>query len=103
MNNKNKRFLKLSAFIIILANISLISVQADVLVIDNMIQVITDASKPQRGMPLEQILSQYGEPDQRRISPPPYTKKNPKITHWHYSDFSVYFEYNRVLHSVIHP
>lgn len=50
---------------------------------------------PSRGMTMENVETAYGMPGSRR---PPVG--DPPITRWEYSDFIVYFEYKRVIHSV---
>ena len=53
-------------------------------------------ARPARGMTMDQVLQQYGEPEQR-LGP----VGEPPITHWAYPGFVVYFEHQYVLHSVI--
>ena len=50
---------------------------------------------PQRGLKMDQVLSEFGEPEQRKAS-----VGQPPITEWDYGDFRVYFEHQTVLHSV---
>ncbi len=52
-------------------------------------------SIPTRGMTMEFVEAEFGAPRNKRapIGDPP-------ITRWEYSDFIVYFEYKRVIHSV---
>jgi len=54
-------------------------------------------SMPQRGMHMESVKQQFGAPETRQdpVGSPP-------ISRWAYKDFTVYFEGNRVLHSVPH-
>ena len=52
--------------------------------------------RPAHGMVMEQVLQQYGEPEQR-LGP----VGEPPISHWVYSDFIVYFEHQHVIHSVL--
>ncbi len=54
-------------------------------------------SMPQRGMHMESVKQQFGAPEteQAPVGSPP-------ISRWAYEDFTVYFEGNRVLHSVPH-
>ena len=53
-------------------------------------------STPVRGMSMDAVLKEFGEPTTRME---PVGK--PPITRWVYDKFTVYFEYNLVLHSVI--
>ena len=50
---------------------------------------------PERGMSKDEVVKRYGKPKAWRgpIGQPP-------ITVWDYGPFSVYFEYNTVLHAV---
>jgi hypothetical protein len=50
---------------------------------------------PKRGISMEQVLAQFGEPDQRYgpVGEPP-------ISEWVYGSFRVYFEREIVLHSI---
>ncbi len=57
-----------------------------------------DASirRPHNAQTKEAVLAQYGEPNNKvaAIGDPP-------ITRWEYSKFNVFFEYDRVIHSVL--
>ncbi len=50
---------------------------------------------PKRGISMEAVLNEFGEPDERYgpIGEPP-------ITEWVYGSFRVYFEHEAVLHSI---
>jgi hypothetical protein len=50
---------------------------------------------PRRGISMESVLGQFGEPDQRYgpIGEPP-------ISEWVYGSFRVYFEHQTVLHAI---
>jgi len=80
--------------ILILITFSNISF-ADVLIIDR-IQKSPSINVPNRGATMEQVLSEFGEPEDKKgpIGTPP-------ITVWKYSEFSVYFEKSWVINSVI--
>ena len=52
--------------------------------------------KPTLGMTQASVLEQYGEPVQRYAP-----VGEPPISRWQYQDFTVYFESNIVMHSVI--
>lgn len=53
------------------------------------------AGKPTRGMSQASVQSTYGSPNSKvpAVGEPP-------ISRWEYSDFVVYFEYDKVIHSV---
>jgi len=55
-------------------------------------------NRPKLGMSMEKVKAYFGEPVQ--VSGP--TGK-PAIYLWKYAEFSVYFEGEYVLHSVLHP
>jgi len=52
---------------------------------------------PHNGQKMEVVEAQYGAP-LKRVSP----VGEPPISRWVYADFTVYFEENLVLHSVVH-
>ncbi|MEM7563497.1 MAG: phosphodiesterase [Pseudomonadota bacterium] len=58
--------------------------------VDGQMQVM-----PKRGISMEAVLNEFGEPDERfgPVGEPP-------ITEWVYGSFRVYFEYEIVLHSI---
>ena len=55
-----------------------------------------DLPRPNRGMSAETVLEQYGLPESKSgpVGDPP-------ISHWRYPDFTVYFESETVIHSVL--
>ena len=59
--------------------------------------VAADAKQemPNRGISMDDVLSEFGEPDERfgPVGEPP-------ITEWVYGSFRVYFEYQIVLHTI---
>ncbi len=52
--------------------------------------------RPTRGMSQTSVRSKYGSPE--GVKAP---VGDPPITRWEYRDFIVYFEYDRVIHSVV--
>jgi hypothetical protein len=68
----------------------------DVLLIDS-IESAPAIQTPRNGVNMASVRQQYGNPvsEGAAIGDPP-------ITRWEYEGFSVYFEYDLVLHSVIH-
>lgn len=73
------------------------SVQADTLTIPvgqqaSGLQII---SLPQRGIDASTVRQQHGEPITRHAA-----VGEPPINRWDYAGFSVYFEYDKVVHSV---
>ncbi len=51
---------------------------------------------PERGASMAQVEARYGSPTQRNAA-----IGNPPITRWDYPGFSVFFEYQHVVHSVV--
>ena len=68
----------------------------DVLLIDS-IQSAPATQTPHTGMDMASVRQQYGDPlsEGSAIGDPP-------IIRWEYNGFSVYFEHDLVLHSVVH-
>jgi len=56
----------------------------------------SQADYPRAGMTKSAVRSRWGEP---RSSEGPVG--NPPISRWHYPSFTVYFEHDRVLHTVL--
>ena len=54
------------------------------------------ADRPDRGSSMATVQGRFGEPTNRHAA-----VGNPPITRWDYPSFAVYFEHDRVLHSVI--
>jgi hypothetical protein len=70
---------------------------ADVLIIDEVRQV-ESMDLPENGQTKSDIESKFGSPQQRNGA-----VGDPPISSWDYGTYSVYFEYDRVLFSVLHP
>ncbi|MFK7954498.1 MAG: hypothetical protein AB8B96_00245 [Lysobacterales bacterium] len=94
-----QRLLQLGALITLLFAVSSSmaqnAVRKDVLLIDRMAKT-AHHSVPANGLTMEQVVSQFGEPGNKynAVGEPP-------IVRWVYSEFTVYFEYQRVIHAVI--
>lgn len=57
---------------------------------------------PERGQSMTQVEAQFGAPQERRGPVPANpTKKNPPISTWVYPGFTVYFEHQRVINTVL--
>lgn len=75
---------------------SAISAQAEIIAVDGKPVLRDDGQpKPGRGMTMQAVEAQFGTPAQKRSS-----VGQPPITRWDYPGFSVYFEYERVVHAV---
>ena len=71
---------------------------AETIVVDGQLQVVKCQSAcPQRGTTMGQVEKRFGAPVKRFAA-----VDKPPITRWDYSSFSVYFEDNRVIHTVAH-
>ena len=68
----------------------------DVLLIDS-IQSVPAMQTPRKGVNMASVRQQYGDPLSTGS-----TVGDPPITRWEYNGFSVYFEHDLVLHSVVH-
>jgi hypothetical protein len=55
-----------------------------------------DGSRPVRGTTQAQVESKYGSPVSKKAA-----VGDPPISRWEYQDFTVYFEYDRVIHAVL--
>ena len=54
--------------------------------------------RPARGSSKAQVSNQFGNPSQQTAS-----VGEPPISQWVYDEFTVYFEDDYVIHSVLHP
>jgi hypothetical protein len=69
---------------------------ADVLLVDS-IQSAPQIKAPQNGLSMSQVRQQYGSP----VAELPAVG-DPPISRWEYDGFSVFFENDLALHSVVH-
>ena len=73
------------------------AVYADVLIIDEVRQA-ERMELPKNGQSKADIETKFGTPQERRAA-----VGDPPISSWKYDKFSVYFEYDLVLSTVLHP
>lgn len=80
-------------FFLLLSSVS----WADVLLVEGVRQV-DRMQLPENGKNKQDVESQYGSPESRHepVGDPP-------ISRWDYADYSVYFEHDLVLFTVLHP
>ncbi len=71
-------------------------VYADVLLIDE-VRASKSMGLPDNGLSMEAVESRWGPPQSRQAA-----VGEPPITRWEYSDYSVYFEHDVVITSVLH-
>lgn len=70
---------------------------ADTLLLEGLQQVAATASqRPTRGLSMATVEARYGSPISR-VSP----IGDPPISRWEYPGFTVFFEYNHVIHAVV--
>jgi len=55
---------------------------------------------PNRGMSMAQVERRYGAPIEKLPAAGGDTPRHPVINRWRYAGYTVYFERNRVIHSV---
>mgnify|MGYP005843143783 CR=1 FL=1 len=72
------------------------SVAADVLLIEE-VRERMQRDLPDNGLTKTQVEQRYGAPGERRAP-----VGDPPITRWVYDDYSVYFEHDLVIESVLH-
>jgi hypothetical protein len=58
---------------------------------------------PASGMSMESVEAKYGAPARRVPAVGGGTAAQPPITRWEYPGFVVYFEHNKVVHTVVAP
>jgi len=73
-------------------------VQADTMEMRSIGDVPAGVQIPQRAITMGQVKMEFGEP----VDTKPAVGE-PPITRWEYANFTVFFEYNRVIESVVHP
>ena len=88
--------LNLIFIMLLVAAVNTSTAVADVLLIENVERAKT-MQLPGNGLSQQQVTQRWGEPIQQ------YTAVGePPITRWRYADYSVYFEYDRVISAVLH-
>ena len=61
----------------------------------------TRADLPQRGLSMAQVEQRYGAPVDKLPTAGGDAPRHPPINRWRYNGYTVYFERNRVIHSVV--
>lgn len=69
---------------------------AETLEMGNGDAMLTGGDRPSRGMTMQKVQSNWGQPTMRRAP-----VGEPPITRWEYPEFVVYFEHDRVIHAVL--
>ena len=75
---------------------------AETLVMNDQVQVRpTDVPAPHRGATMKAVEQQFGTPAERHAAVGGASGAQPPITRWDYPRFSVFFEKDRVVHTVV--
>ena len=77
------------------------SALADTVVVNDQVQVRqSQIERPKRGLTMSEVEKHFGAPVTRHPAVGGASPHQPPITRWDYSGFSVFFEHDRVIHSV---
>lgn len=91
-------YMKLAAFFVAVL-MSVGAANADTLLIDKIDKVqAATPDRPARGATMARVENLFGAPLSRKGA-----VGDPPIASWEYAEFTVFFEYDRVLHSVDKP
>ena len=72
---------------------------AETIVVDDQVTVReSNIDRPRGGMTMQAVEMRYGAPQERHAA-----VGQPPITRWDYASFTVYFENDRVIHTVVNP
>ncbi|MFZ0009739.1 MAG: hypothetical protein WAK94_16010 [Steroidobacteraceae bacterium] len=78
------------------------SVAADTIVVNDQVQVRESrADVPKRGLTMDDVQKHFGAPVTRHPAVGGGSPQRPPITRWDYNGFSVVFEKDRVIDSVV--
>ncbi|HKE49773.1 MAG TPA: hypothetical protein VKB52_17035 [Rhodanobacteraceae bacterium] len=62
--------------------------------------ISSSSGLPSRGMSMAQVEQRYGAPVEKMPTAGGDAPRHPPINRWRYNGYTVYFERNRVIHSV---
>jgi hypothetical protein len=75
---------------------------AETIVMNDQVQVRdSQLDRPKRGTTMEQVEKQFGAPATRHPAVGGSSQQQPPITRWDYHGFSVFFEHDRGIDSVV--
>ena len=75
------------------------AVRADTIVVDDQVAIRqSNIDRPGKGMTMKTVEAKYGAPQDRHPA-----VGQPPISRWDYPSFSVFFEHEYVIHSVVNP
>ena len=78
------------------------SALADTIVVNDQVQVRnSQVERPRRGLTMSEVESHFGAPVTRHPAAGGDSPRHPPITRWDYNGFSVFFERDRVVDSVV--
>ena len=95
------KFVLGSAPLLVTIQMAATSVHADTFDVRKNAAVGNRASLPQRGMSMAQVEQRYGAPVDKMPTAGGDTPRHPPINRWRYNGYTVYFERNHVIHSVV--
>jgi hypothetical protein len=88
---------RLSLFVALLAATATAPASAELVVVDGTVQMRpATLETPRRGMRMADVEARFGAPESRNPA-----VGDPPISRWQYAGFTVYFEGDIVLHSVV--
>lgn len=71
--------------------------RAETIVVDDQVRLKeSDVATPARGSSMKAVEARFGAPTSKHAA-----VGNPPITRWDYPGFSVFFEYDHVVHTVV--
>ncbi len=89
--------MRLAIGIALLTLLAANAARADTLLVEGLDQArATAAERPARGMTMTAVTTRWGEPATKAAA-----VGAPPITRWDYPSFSVFFEYDHVVHAVV--
>jgi hypothetical protein len=78
------------------------SAAAETIVVNDQVQVLQSSiDRPKRGLTMADVEKQFGAPVTRHPAVGGASPQRPPITRWDYNSFSVFFEKDRVIDSVV--
>lgn len=78
------------------------SALADTVLVNDQVQVRqTQIDRPKRGLTMSEVEKHFGAPVTRHPAVGGESPHHPPITRWDYNGFAVFFESDRVIHSVV--
>ncbi|MEO8011575.1 MAG: hypothetical protein ABI650_08035 [Dokdonella sp.] len=94
----NVKFVLTGAVVAVAAIFASTGVHAEALTLGNTVVRTVDA--PTRGLNMAQVERRYGAPLEKLPTAGGGKPRQPPINRWRYSGYTVYFERDRVIHSV---